>query len=497
MKKAYMTFPDGGRIYKDAAGHLLAYISVGGRAERKRVKKEADGERWLAKTYLAGTPDFLPGLPPEVREMNLRLKWRREVQLETEVDPVRRQALSKDLAFIRLQGYPGQTPELLAELEQLRPNATVNEPGAEDTRVLSRAERRDAFAALDLLHARAPGRTLVDAVTALLAAGGAAPAAPSAVQAFLATRQGSAPAAEFDSDTAQARRFAAAFAGRRIDEVKRAEAVALDTEPCPAGETSPYMAFLGRFSAFAFGNGWIRRGYIRAEPAKAPEPARSAVLTLDEVARTLLAVYVRTPDILEPAVYELFCPADPATALEMAARRRKGRPVANSPVVDKWLKIVRKAEASGAAPETTPKGLARRTAEALRAAGVDKGGADLLRHTGNAFLWRREVARGNGEEAAMRMRLPRRACERSYSEIDIAPLDIEAFFALTPFALAQRFLPGPLAKLRGGAIAPDDRDRAMAETLRRLAPPAGKDWSAAASIARDLAAFSPATVAPA
>ena len=42
MKKAYMTFPDGGRIYKDAAGHLLAYISVGGRAERKRVK-EAGG----------------------------------------------------------------------------------------------------------------------------------------------------------------------------------------------------------------------------------------------------------------------------------------------------------------------------------------------------------------------------------------------------------------------------------------------------------------------
>lgn len=499
MKKAYMTFPDGGRIYKDAAGHLLAYISVGGRAERKRVKKESEGERWLARTFLAGTPGFLPDLPPEIREMNLRLKWRREVQLETEVDPARRQALAKDLSFIRLQGYPEETPEIAAELDLLRPNAAVHEPGAEDTRVLSRAERRDAFAALDLLHAKAPGKTLVDAVMALLATGGAAPAAAAAVQAYLAARQGAAPAAEFESDTAQARRFVAAFPGLRIDEVRRADAVALDTDPCPAGETSPYMAFLARFSGFALGNGWIRRGYVRAEPKKAPEPTGRTALTLGEVARTLVAVFARTPDILEPVVYELFCSADPATALEMVARRRKGRPVANSPVVDKWLKIVRKAEtpppgAGPAVPTTTdPRRLARRTAEALRAADIDKGGADLLLHTGNAFLWRREVARGNGEDAAMRMKLPRRTCEKYYSSIDIAPLDIGAFFELTPFNLAQRFLANPLAKLRaGGAIAPADRDRPMGETLRRLAPPAGGDWSAAASIARDLAAFNPA-----
>ncbi len=499
MKKAYMTFPDGGRIYKDAAGHLLAYISVNGKADRKRVKKEIDGERWLARTFLAGAPDFLPGLPPEIREMNLRLKWRREAQLETEVEPARRQALAKELAFIRMKGYPEMTPALFAELEVLRPGTVVHEPDAEGTRTLTRAQERDVFAALDLLRAKAPGRTLVDAVMALLAAGGAAPMAAAAVQAFLAARQGSSSAAEFAEDAAQGRRFAAAFPGRRIDEVKGSEATALDTDPRPAGEESPYLSFLGRFSAFALNNGWIRRGFVRAKSQKTLEPAPRSVLSLREVARTLLAVFAAAPDVLEPVVYELFCHAAPAAALEMVSRRRKGRPVSNSPVVDKWLKIVRKAEnpPPGAGPAvlstTDPARLSRRTAAALRLADVDKTGADLLWHTGNAFLWRREVARGNGEDAAMRMRLPRRSCEKYYSGIDIAPLDIEAFFDLSPFELAQRFLAQPLAKLRaGGALAAADRDRPAAETLRRVAPPAGGGWADAASVVRDLAAISPA-----
>lgn len=425
MSKAYMTFPDGGRIYKDAAGRLLAYVNVGGKAGRKRVKTELDGERWLARTFLAATPDFLPGLAPEIREMNLRLKWRREAQLATETDPARRQELARELAFIRLQGHRERTPELFAELETPRPGAR-REAGGDAGRLLAPAQERDAAAALRLLRAGAPGRTLVEAVRAFLSAGGAAPG------------------------TAAARR--------------------------------------------------LRRGPRSAAEAAPEAPAPCPVLTLRETARVLFAVYANAPEILEPAVYALFCQANPATALEMAARRRKGKPVSNSPVVDKWLKIVRRAEAAAGGPPAplSPAGLAHRTAEALRLAGVAKPGADPLRHTGNAFLWRREVVRGNGEDAAMKMRLPRRECERRYSGIDIAPLDIEAFFELSPFELAGRFVAPALAKLRaaGGApLPPADPDRPMGETLRRLAPPAGGDWSAAAGLARDLASFNPARTA--
>ena len=64
MSKAYMTFPDGGRIYRDAAGRLVAYTAAGGTAARKRVKTEAAGELWLAHAWLAANPAFLPDLPP-------------------------------------------------------------------------------------------------------------------------------------------------------------------------------------------------------------------------------------------------------------------------------------------------------------------------------------------------------------------------------------------------------------------------------------------------
>lgn len=427
MSKAYMTFPDGGRIYRDAAGRLVAYTAAGGTAARKRVKTEAAGELWLAHAWLAANPAFLPDLPPAIREMNVRLKWRREAQLESETDPAKRRALAEEISFIRLKGRTEETPEIAAELDFLRPDSATAGDSGGGPRVLSRAELRDAFAAIDLLRDEAPGRTLLDAARALVAA---------------------------EAGLAPPRRR-----GR------------------PPGS-----------------------GRAAAKTSAAPSvPDRPSVLTLGEVARTLAAVYAKTPDILEPAVYELFGPADPATALEMAARRRKGKPVSNSPVVDKWLKIVRKAEASppgvapASPPPTTPARLARRTAEALREAGVSKTGADLLRHTGNAFLWRREAARGNGEDAAMRMRLPRASCETFYNGVDIAPLDVEAFFALSPFELARRFLAPALAKLRAGAApAPGDRDRETAETLRRLAPPAGGRWDDASAIVRDMAAFNPA-----
>ncbi|MBQ3810040.1 MAG: hypothetical protein II839_04395, partial [Kiritimatiellae bacterium] len=59
--------------------------------------------------------------------------------------------------------------------------------------------------------------------------------------------------------------------------------------------------------------------------------------------------------------------------------------------------------------------------------------------------------------------------------------------------LARRFLAPALAKLRAGAaFSPGDRDRETAETLRRLAPPAGGRWDDASALVRDLAAFNPA-----
>ena len=161
MPKAYMTFPDGGRIYRDAAGRLIAYSPAGGAPARKRVKTEADGERWLARAYLDANPGFLPDLPPAVREMNVRLKWRREARLESETDPAKRRALAEEISFIRLKGRTEETPEIAAELDFLRPDpATAGGPGGGGPRVLSRSELRDAFAAIDLLRDEAPGRTL-------------------------------------------------------------------------------------------------------------------------------------------------------------------------------------------------------------------------------------------------------------------------------------------------------------------------------------------------